>query len=256
MKFPLFLSLHFLIAVAASAGDTLFVERFSSRGLPAQLTYSSNAEAGHLVGVDKSDFLRLHPRSNGFVRLPEILIPPQGATLYYDWKKSGTFLPDTFAIEITNDGVNFLALSSVQAGTGRAWVQDSLNLQPFAGQQVSVIFRHQTAGVFPSQYLNLDNLLIIANDVTSNIRTELLGVSVSLFPNPARYTLQVEINAVKPQHLLLKYFDLAGKVIKEESISVSGTSKSSLSTDNLPAGLYFLELSDGTRRMTRKFVVQ
>lgn len=83
-----------------------------------------------------------------------------------------------------------------------------------------------------------------------------LGLAeLSTFPNPANAMLNVQLSNIAVNEFTLVLTDLAGKVVYSENFDNSATGVS-ISTADLPVGLYYLNLKVGSALIeTRKIVV-
>jgi hypothetical protein len=110
-----------------------------------------------------------------------------------------------------------------------------------------------------SAYENITKLytndLIISS--TEEVTRE-ADFAFTLFPNPvAAETLQVSGTVEQPGNISIKVFDLAGRCqLSYQEQASSGDFTVSLDISSLPAGSYFLEMTDGFRQGVQKFQVQ
>jgi oligosaccharide 4-alpha-D-glucosyltransferase len=82
-------------------------------------------------------------------------------------------------------------------------------------------------------------------------------VSFSLFPNPARDAVQLEVTGISGDHSTVTVFDMTGKPVLYEPLSSKEFSmqKVRLSTGHLSPGIYFIEITAGQSRKTRKLII-
>lgn len=68
----------------------------------------------------------------------------------------------------------------------------------------------------------------------------------SIFPNPANDVLHVNYESCKPSSVKFVFYDISGKIIKEVSAQDCYSNKSEylISTNDLPSGLYFIEIKE------------
>lgn len=85
---------------------------------------------------------------------------------------------------------------------------------------------------------------------------ELTNVSnTTLFPNPTTNNLFLNIEATSENKLNTRIFDIAGKELQNNTIQTSiGKNKYNMHTENLEAGVYFVELNDGATSKRIKFI--
>ena len=92
------------------------------------------------------------------------------------------------------------------------------------------------------------NILAAAaiSTLTENNSNDALTI-VSLYPNPTRDILNIETNsATKLNYTVINYL---GQVVKSGSIE-----NNSLNVSNLNAGVYILQINDGQKSITKKFI--
>jgi hypothetical protein len=81
--------------------------------------------------------------------------------------------------------------------------------------------------------------------------------AVQLFPNPADNTLNLSFFNSDENVVTAKVIDMLGKVVYVHSMtSEGGFQETSLSTAELPAGVYLLQVSNGSESISRRFVVR
>lgn len=68
--------------------------------------------------------------------------------------------------------------------------------------------------------------------------------SLKIFPNPTAHTLFVSFETTQPQQLTLKVYDLHGRSLVKEIHSQAGLNQASISVNNWPSGMYYLQLSN------------
>ncbi|HTF05919.1 MAG TPA: T9SS type A sorting domain-containing protein [Bacteroidia bacterium] len=83
------------------------------------------------------------------------------------------------------------------------------------------------------------------------------GVSVSVFPNPVVNMANIEItNAPAGGVLLVSVFDVTGKLIESTQHNAAQHDVVQVSFENLPAGVYLMEIRMGDAKMTVKIFRQ
>ena len=90
------------------------------------------------------------------------------------------------------------------------------------------------------------------NDVSigSQINKESL---IHIYPNPANDFLNIQINSsIVKNYMTVKLYDVTGKLLLNKSIQ---TSNSAIAIDTLANGVYWMQWSDDTSIITKKFVI-
>jgi hypothetical protein len=80
-----------------------------------------------------------------------------------------------------------------------------------------------------------------------------LNPQIKIYPNPADNFINVELTAMTSDATYVMY-DIVGRKINSGVLKNSGTN--SLNIYNLPKGLYFLNVSDGKNKLSKKFIKQ
>lgn len=95
--------------------------------------------------------------------------------------------------------------------------------------------------------------LVLDENTTSSFSSpEELELRMNVFPNPIRDHLYLEITGSKVDRLMLRLLDASGQIVRSELLTlVNGQSSREITVQALPAGLYFLNLSDGQKVKTR-----
>lgn len=127
------------------------------------------------------------------------------------------------------------------------------------GQVDSVRFdmkSSDTSGIFLNTpaFFSIDNFVIQS---TVGLE-ELTNVSnTTVFPNPTSQNLFITIEAKSQNELTTQIFDLTGKSIQKNIFQTSiGNNQFKIDTENIDAGIYFIELNDGLVSKKIKFIKQ
>ena len=98
--------------------------------------------------------------------------------------------------------------------------------------------------------------VISANGVAVNKISDV--ASFVIFPNPTNLgTVNVTLETTKATDLQVNIYNALGQRLQSENLgSVEGQRNVSVSTANLPAGIYAIELTDGTNRQSQTLIVQ
>jgi Secretion system C-terminal sorting domain/Receptor L domain len=79
--------------------------------------------------------------------------------------------------------------------------------------------------------------------------------AISVSPNPANGVLNIVVETQNDNDLAINLLDIFGKTIKQQTTTTQqGLNNKSLDLQDLPNGIYFLQLQQGTERIVRKVV--
>ncbi|HWB61880.1 MAG TPA: T9SS type A sorting domain-containing protein, partial [Chitinophagales bacterium] len=94
-------------------------------------------------------------------------------------------------------------------------------------------------------------------DLTSGIAT-INGVTttLTLYPNPTRTSLNVEIEVAQSATYVMSVFDLSGRELYKTTFTGNGKTYKLINTSQYSAGLYFLQLSSNGQGIRQRFVVE
>ncbi len=97
-----------------------------------------------------------------------------------------------------------------------------------------------------------DPISIIAIDNTG-VNELLSQANISLYPNPVSDLLSIDFQQYTKEVVQLSIIDLTGKLVHNSTLSQQNNS---ISVDQLPQGVYFVNLRNGEMASTHKIVVR
>lgn len=157
---------------------------------------------------------------------------------------SGSGFSD-FVISKVNqqDTTGFGQIASFQLTTGSP---NTLSALPITFSGVYAITENMARIPVQTQSCTIN----IDPSLPASVNTEWEALSFSLYPNPARNEVNVSMKEFMPS--MLQIYSLTGQVMLTERLYSVSTA---ISTEELPAGMYLLELSDGTHRSVKNLVI-
>ncbi|HOV16825.1 MAG TPA: T9SS type A sorting domain-containing protein [Candidatus Cloacimonadota bacterium] len=101
----------------------------------------------------------------------------------------------------------------------------------------------------PITYYTLYNPTTISDDLSPAVL-----VDVSSSPNPFSSQIKFDISLDSPANVCLKLYDLRGRIVKERGSTQysKGTHSISMNTNELPSGIYLLQVKAGNKIITKK----
>ena len=79
-------------------------------------------------------------------------------------------------------------------------------------------------------------------------------ISSSVYPNPATTELTIELTTQELENASLFLLDLSGKMVRNQTATVSGTSTTTMDISSLSAGVYVLKITTDKGSITKKVV--
>lgn len=167
---------------------------------------------------------------------------------------------DTLSLWVSDDcAVNFVPTAYKKWGTDLAtvgmmntifsptavnqWRNDRLDLTPYKTKKVFVRFRGSNN---KGNNLYLDNVNITLKNAWPVGTTGFDDAHVVVYPNPSDGNYTIEIFSTTQKTVKMNVFNLAGQMVKNSQIILTpGTTQTALRIDEMPAGIYLLEMNDG-----------
>jgi hypothetical protein len=86
--------------------------------------------------------------------------------------------------------------------------------------------------------------------------TKNLSSSFGVYPNPAKETTSIHVNAPKAMESTVQLFNSLGEVVYQKNINlVEGKNKIDMSLENLTSGVYFANLKTENSSLSKKLIV-
>ncbi len=77
----------------------------------------------------------------------------------------------------------------------------------------------------------------------------------SIYPNPNNGEFSIQVNSSSSNNILVEVYDLRGRLILNKSYNNSGNLNEKLNLGNVQSGIYLVNVNDGSRKSTKKIVV-
>ncbi len=226
---------------------------------PLNWQVSEDAEWGHELGEEGSNYFRFHPYTvkDDFTSLPYTL-ESGNYVLYFSWNEVGDINPDFVSISLKEDQQNWEEIKrfggSETGGTNRTWTKDSVEIGDLSTNNYSFRFDYQSTGKYPSQYINLDNIYLVRRDAVTTVDDWIAKVDFSIYPNPATDNIVFTLNDVTNQNFDWKLFNTKGQLVLSGFNIGNGTHN--IDVTHLQKGNYLLELYHPDGRKSEKLVIQ
>jgi len=78
----------------------------------------------------------------------------------------------------------------------------------------------------------------------------------SIYPNPNNGEFSIQVNSSSLNNILVEVYDLRGRLILNKSYNNSGSFNEKLNLGNAQSGIYLVNVNDGSRKSTKKIVIQ
>lgn len=145
----------------------------------------------------------------------------------------------------------------VYDGQKNDWVKEEIVLQQFAGKEVNLRFLLHSDTYKTGDGFYFDDISFSVLSNTTGIGERIADTNplrvTALFPNPANDHLTVVYQQENNRPVEITFYDIAGKLVKK----MLGNEAERIKADvtDMPAGIYFVSVSDGTNTSNiKKFV--
>lgn len=173
--------------------------------------------------------------SNGFVMLKWVVLVEQELK--------------HFEIERSTDGTNYRKIGQVE----------SKGVVPPADIDYTFldILAEKGSNFYRLVFVDNDGNFTYSKVITISVETSGISLLV-VYPNPFGKKVQVKVNCEVPEKVTIRLIDNGGRVVKKQEASAQkGTNNITVDRiDDLPGGIYFLEVTTPTRRMKTKLMKQ
>lgn len=125
------------------------------------------------------------------------------------------------------------------------------------GQVDSILFEMKSSdnnafGMKTPAFFSIDNFTTVSTVGVHELES-LSGIT--LFPNPATQNIFLNYESMSPQVLTITLSDITGKELWNDQLQTqAGKSRQELNIQALEAGVYFIEVGDGSRSKKIKFI--
>jgi subtilisin family serine protease len=162
------------------------------------------------------------------------------------------------ASEVVEIGEAISFNNETQNGEEWLWVfgdgNSSFEFEPTHSFQQTGIYSITLSATNAVGCTDVASLQVEVTEMTTSVDDAALEeLEVQLFPNPTDDALQVVLPQTVTEEVNYRIFDPTGRIV---STGFFAGSNGEISTVDLPAGFYFLELRTGDQRITQKFLVQ
>jgi hypothetical protein len=150
------------------------------------------------------------------------------------WKVEGEDNLSRYTVQRSKDGVRFEDIGMVMArGVPGVLDYNFTDRTPFSGRNYYRLSMQDRDGT-----KKLSNVVVIAFSGQINF---------TVFPNPFRDKLIVNISNAAGQSLNASLTDMSGKIVARKNISATAGSSIEFKLPRLAAGIYCLRINDGSR---------
>ncbi|WP_339894007.1 immunoglobulin-like domain-containing protein, partial [uncultured Algibacter sp.] len=227
-----------------------------ANGTPSGSTGPSSAVQGsYYIFVEASGNGTGYPNKQAIINSPCYdLSTSTSATFSFNYHMYGAADMGTITLEASNDnGISWTPIWSESGNKGNNWLSTNIDLSVYTGNTVQLRFNRITGSTWQAD-IAIDNInLTIAVAAAKNeSKGDLLNVStnsfniLTLYPNPVGDILNIKTS--KGENMSYRIINSLGQIV-----NIGRTSKA-ITVDNLEAGMYYIEVNDGTYKMMERFI--
>ena len=163
---------------------------------------------------------------------------------------------DQIELMISTDGITYQTVYLIDLNNHNPsfnFTQKKVFITQFAGSNAYLKFRCQY-GTGASFFVDIDTVQVRNDPAATGVQelTELENISV--YPNPAHDELQITNYKLQSNRKLnLRVVDVLGREVYSSKLEILNCK---LQTSSWLRGIYFVEIADETKRITRKLIIE
>ena len=225
-----------------SEAQVVFEENFNKATFPNAWTFSSKTELALWLGKENSNYVRFHPNfQSQSIITPTINLAQGNFRLFFDWNKAREQTIDSINVQLTTDtGSTWQTIYAIYNGNNRNWQTDSVLLNNINGN-IKLRWNYFSLGSFPSQYFNIDNVVLKKN-VTTSINNKSAEVQITIFPNPTNEFVQLKLMNLKNKNGTIFIYNTQGEIIYQANLPVVTQSLLQIDMSSFSKGSYILSI--------------
>lgn len=225
-------------------------EGSSAWGIDAGSTHTNNNSpiSGGVLTVQRSGLTSFSDFSIGYGGYPlPVTFTSISGTIHngqakITWNVAQEIDVDRYEVEESSDGRSFRTLTNMSAA-GRS------SYQANDGQVWSGANFYRVKAVDIDGKLTYSKIIRLDNGSSDQ--------NVQLYPNPTRGEINLALNGLSANTYRLQVVNALGQAVYQQSLTHDGGNRSlPLNLNNLPAGIYQVQLSGGTKTLTRKLKIE
>lgn len=145
------------------------------------------------------------------------------------------------------------------AGMAMSWATFNITLTYLTQDtpdSAMIVFSASGSTPVAGSYLYVDNISFTGT-VTGLSQEVSDNSNLYLYPNPAVGNISVELNAVRTENIKMKLVDATGKLIREvNEKAFQGNNTYTISTAEIPRGIYFLKVECSNAAEVKKVILE
>ncbi|MDQ3110081.1 MAG: T9SS type A sorting domain-containing protein [Bacteroidota bacterium] len=181
---------------------------------------------------------------------------------------TGKSYRNIYVIESMDDGATWTGPYNISPDAAMEKVYPSMARKVTSSCHIAYL-RDQIPGhgVFATGTTDADNMdqvheWVYANvpvdDIVAGVNETPANVSaVEVYPNPANTSANVKIKLANAQEVTVSVYNTTGQLVSSQVKNLSaGISMIALDVANLPSGIYFINVTEGTSTISKKLIVE
>ena len=175
--------------------------------------------------------------------------------MLFDWNKARTLSVDSINVQFSNDnGNNWNTVYAIYNGNNRTWQTDSFLLDNIS-DSFKLRWNYFSSASFPSQYFNIDNIILKKNTATS-IKINRNNLFGSIYPNPSNGIVQLKLLNFKNQTGFIYVYNTQGELVFQNNLPTVSQSLLQLDLTTLSKGAYILKLETSEQSFSSTILIQ
>lgn len=226
--------------------------RTNSGSTPSSFT---GPDIDHNPGTSSGNYLYLEA-SFCWGKRAELVSPcinltsTSSAQLSFWYNMYGSDMGDMHVDVMTNGSWTNDVMTTLSGDQGSSWLNATVNLNPFIGNNINIRFRGVT-GVDLRSDMAIDDVSITG--VIGIVDNSNLNGNISIYPNPGKNIFNLSFIQLTGE-AVLNLFDAEGRLVMTKTINEVQSYRGELDLHHLNDGVYFLAISSEGKTYNKKIV--
>ncbi len=213
----------------ATASSTNLIQAFTANGFTA-----GNDDRVHKAWQTQHYYFALKGGSALPVDLTEFEVSKHGEQALIEWSTATEINSDYYEVLRSPNGINFKSIGRIEAANNSTQIQN-----------YSFTDEHPLEGINYYRLAEIDNGGRYEKFKIKSLTFNFANIITDFFPNPVNNNVTLLFNSYSDENYDLQISDLLGRTLYSlQTQAVKGINQLNLTTNNLSAGIYFINLTD------------
>lgn len=214
--------------------------------------YNSPTAVGSSSYIDNEGTLD----PDNLLRLPKLQIQENTTLSYYVKAKDSDYLDnysvlvyETLVDSLLDEGEYVVFNETVE---GEDYVQRTVDLSAYAGENVYIAFRHHDDE--NNYWMYIDDIYVYATPLS--VDESVVQSSLALYPNPASSSCYVTFTVEEAQKVTIDIVNMQGQIVGSRHVDAVGSEIQYFDLSTLASGVYLVKVASENERAYKRLVIR